>query len=285
MYNNYYNGVSTYGIGASINSNIFSENNYFENTNRPMVISMQGNGGTTFSRENGGTIKAYGNKFVNCTNYTPGIDYYEASSRNEVIKFSANKGASTYNNFDTNPSVFYKDVYTLHSADEAKQLVLKYAGRMKGKVADSIVTPGDSNTGNNNSNNNNNNNSSGSDNTSSNGVKMGTYTLNSSTIPSKACTVYNMQFNVRSVEDNGVKLRDTNQITFSVSSNCTLQTTVNGAQLKITTTNGSITYNKKTATSATISTGTQSMTLTAGTYTIQGAKSGSNSLLSTLVFK
>lgn len=135
VYNNYYNGVSTYGIGASVNSNIFSENNYFENTAKPMVISMQGNGGTTFSKENGGTIKAYGNKLVNCTKYIPGTDYYEASSRNEVIDFSADKGGSKYNNFDTNPSVFYTNDYLLHTADEAKTIVLNYAGRMKAGVS------------------------------------------------------------------------------------------------------------------------------------------------------
>lgn len=290
MYNNYYNGISTYGIGASVNSNIFSENNYFENTNRPMVISMQGNGGTTFSSENGGTIKAYGNKIVNCTNYKPGVDYYEASSRDEIIKFSANKGGSTYNNFDTNASKFYKNNYILHTADEAKQLVLKYAGRMKGKVVDSIITPGDNNSdGNTGSNDNNSSDNTGSDNNNDssalNSVKMGTYPLNNKTIPSKICTVSNMQFNVRSVESDNVKLRSSNQITFKISSSCTLQTTAEKANLKLTTANGSITYNNKTSTSTTIATGIQSMTLTAGTYTIQGAESGSNSLLSKLVFE
>ncbi|MDR0708226.1 MAG: hypothetical protein LBF60_10220, partial [Treponema sp.] len=43
VYNNFYDGVSKYGIGAAANSpSIFAEANYFRNTKNPMLISMQG---------------------------------------------------------------------------------------------------------------------------------------------------------------------------------------------------------------------------------------------------
>lgn len=248
VYNNYYNGVSTYGIGASVNSNIFSENNYFENTAKPMVISMQGNGGT---------IKAYGNKLVNCTKYTPGTDYYEASSRDEVINFSAQKGGSTYNNFDTNPSVFYTNDYLLHTADEAKTIVLNYAGRMKSGISTSIpntkpeVTP------------------SPSPDETTNSVVLGTYIFDKSTVPSKNCTVDNIHFNVRSIEKNAVKLRNIDTIAFKVATDCTLQADFSQEGIVLTTPDGT---NIELTTPTPVS-------LTSGTYTIQGASSKNNTLV------
>ncbi|MBQ8730892.1 MAG: pectate lyase, partial [Lachnospiraceae bacterium] len=97
VYNNYYDGVAKYGIGATMGSSIFAENNYFRNTAYAMLISKQGSdlntgddGKGTFSGENGGMIKSYGNVIVggkdlithkeNATSF----DYYEASSRNEA---------------------------------------------------------------------------------------------------------------------------------------------------------------------------------------------------------
>ncbi|OYX83403.1 MAG: pectate lyase, partial [Flavobacteriales bacterium 32-34-25] len=74
IYNNYYDGVSKYGAGSTSGSSLFVENNYFRNSKRPMMISMQGtdvwssskqandpvNVGT-FSDEDGGIIKAFNN--------------------------------------------------------------------------------------------------------------------------------------------------------------------------------------------------------------------------------
>ena len=66
VYNNYFDGISKYGVGATTGSNVFVESNYFRNTNKPMMISLQGtdivNGekNATFSGETGGMIKAYG---------------------------------------------------------------------------------------------------------------------------------------------------------------------------------------------------------------------------------
>ncbi len=107
VYNNYYDGVAEYGAGAAECSNLFCEGNYFLNTDRPMVISMQGNGGTTFSEEDGGMIKSWNNTMINCTRYIPystsdgvDFDYYDASSRTETVPSSvtAKQGACTFTN-------------------------------------------------------------------------------------------------------------------------------------------------------------------------------------------
>lgn len=123
LWNNYYDGVAKYGIGATTGSSIFAENNYFRHTHNPLLISLQGTdakGTGTFSGESGGIIKAYGNTYAetgNSTYYTPitwaqnntSFDCYEASDRNEQIPASVVtlSGGSSYNNFDTNASLMY----------------------------------------------------------------------------------------------------------------------------------------------------------------------------------
>lgn len=108
----------------------------------------------------------------------------------------------------------------------------------------------------------------------SDAVAMGTYYLNSSTLSSKNTTYANMVFNVRSVESAGIKLRSDNSITFKVNKSCTLTTDPAGKGLIIT----------GNGTSQTTGTGTVSVALTAGTYTITGAASGSNTTITKLVF-
>jgi pectate lyase len=74
VYNNYYDGISKYGVGATEGSSVFVEGNYFRNCKYPMLISMQGSDVfnetknandysdmPTFSKENGGIIKAFNN--------------------------------------------------------------------------------------------------------------------------------------------------------------------------------------------------------------------------------
>lgn len=74
-YNNYFDGVSKYAIGMTNNGNAFVENNYFRNTHYPMMTAMQGSDvyrdGTVYIAENdtfgsndGGIIKAYGNRYA-----------------------------------------------------------------------------------------------------------------------------------------------------------------------------------------------------------------------------
>ena len=126
-------------MGASI----FAENNYFLNTNYAMLISMQGSdiagdGEGTFSSEDGGIIKAFGNAFVgtghavvtyqqNSTQF----DCYLASSRDEKVPSSvvATKGGAGYNNFDTS-SIMYE--YNVETAEQAMETVKAYAGRVQG---------------------------------------------------------------------------------------------------------------------------------------------------------
>ena len=137
-YNNYFSGISKYGIGATMGASIFVENNYFENTQKPMLSSLQGSDQGTFSGETGGIIKSYGNKYVGNTS-TPityqknntSFDCYEASSRNEVIPNTVKtlSGGNIYNNFDTSSNMYS---YNVETPEKAKETVLAYAGRVQG---------------------------------------------------------------------------------------------------------------------------------------------------------
>ena len=167
VYNNYYDGNSKYGVGSTLGSSVFVENNYFRNCKYPMMTSLQGSdiyaGGTTadlknnptFSKEAGGSIKSFGNVMVgtytyipyNCTSYvnagtttsfdltgttsTENFDAYEASLRNELVPSTvvSRDGGNTYNNFDT-ASTMYS--YTVQTAEEAKVTVTEFAGRLQG---------------------------------------------------------------------------------------------------------------------------------------------------------
>ncbi len=146
IYNNYFDGVAKYGSGATEASNLFVENNYFRNVTKPMLTAGQGTDTAnstkgTFSGEDGGMIKSFGNKMVmeNRTltyktqkDSATEFDAYEAASRNETVPgtYKAKKGGATYNNFDTNSSQMYS--YTPDSPDVAMQKVQQYAGRVEG---------------------------------------------------------------------------------------------------------------------------------------------------------
>lgn len=126
IYNNYYDGVAKYGVGVTSGASAFVENNYFRNTSKPMMISLQGTdtkNGTaeadgTFSGEQGGIIKAYNNAFVgnktlvyyNATSAPVHFDAYQASTRTETLPatVTTKSGNNTYNNFDTDPSQMYE---------------------------------------------------------------------------------------------------------------------------------------------------------------------------------
>lgn len=147
VYNNYFDGVSKYGVGATSGSNVFVESNYFRNTNRPMLISLQGtdisgDGKGTFSGENGGMIKSYGNVYAEkSTNFrlvthkesATAFDCYEATTREEQVPstYVTLVGKTAYNNFDTDLSKMY--AYTADSANDIPAIVTgQYgAGRMQ----------------------------------------------------------------------------------------------------------------------------------------------------------
>ena len=130
IWNNYYDGVAKYGVGATTGASAFVEANYFRNCNKPMLISMQGSdigsdGKGTFSREDGGIIKSYKNifteksknfKYVTYQTNNVEFDAYEATTRDETVPgtVTAKKGGTTYDNFDTDASLMY--AYTPHSA-------------------------------------------------------------------------------------------------------------------------------------------------------------------------
>ena len=144
VYNNYFDGVAKYGIGATLGSSVYVEGNYFRNTNLPMLISKQGSdiacdddGSGTFSGEDGGIIKAYDNymvgheAFVTYQQNKTEFDAYLATSRDETVPTSvkSKQGGNTYSNFDT-ASSFYS--YTYESPENAKETTMKYAGRVQG---------------------------------------------------------------------------------------------------------------------------------------------------------
>jgi len=148
VYNNYYDGNSKYGVGSTLGSSIFVENNYFRNCKYPMLTSLQGtdifggNGGT-FSGEDGGSIKAFGNTIIGATRFDPygaagptasnvEFDAVVTATRNETISSSITSkvGGNTYNNFDTNGVIWY--AYTPDSAEEARTKVMQFSGRMNG---------------------------------------------------------------------------------------------------------------------------------------------------------
>ena len=146
-YNNFYDGIAKYGVGATSGCSIFSEANYFLNTSRPMMISKQGTdalGDGTFSGEPGGIIKSYGDvmvftdssaqshfSFISYSQNKTSFDAYVASSRNEVVPGSvvALSGGTSYSNFDTSSGMYS---YNVQTAEDARDTVVKYAGRVQG---------------------------------------------------------------------------------------------------------------------------------------------------------
>ncbi|MDE7083394.1 MAG: pectate lyase [Clostridia bacterium] len=147
VYNNYFDGNAKYGVGVTYGASAFVENNYFRSTAsmHPMLSSNQGTdalGAGTFSGEDGGMIKAFGNVFdctasnlklitQNDTADKTNLDCYLASSREEEVpaEYKAKQGGTAYSNFDT-ASDFYE--YEVDTAEEAKEKIEKYAGRIGG---------------------------------------------------------------------------------------------------------------------------------------------------------
>ncbi len=141
VWNNYFDNVAKYGVGATSGSSVFVENNYFLKTKKPILSSLQGTdalGSGTFSGENGGMIKAFGNYFDRTTPHfsyytqknpsTKGYDAYETATRDEKVPDSNTTlvGGTTYDNFDTNTSLIY--AYTPDDANDVPQVVKGYYG-------------------------------------------------------------------------------------------------------------------------------------------------------------
>lgn len=140
VYNNYFDGNSKYGIGATMGSSIFSEANYFRNCKNPLLSSKQGTdalGEGTFSGENGGIIKSFNDfmtgsyKFIS-NKESNSFDAYIVNARDEQIPSTIKTvaGSTIYNNFDTDSNLMYK--YQVETPENAVNSVKKYAGRANG---------------------------------------------------------------------------------------------------------------------------------------------------------
>lgn len=126
VYNNYFKNNSSYGIGASYNSKIFSEANYFENVNLPLDTEAMG------SDKYSGTIKSYQDELVNCTGksiYTAVSSRMEKADINNLVS-----GGDAYDNFDIDSSKIYLSQYTAQTPADAKTAAMEYSGRMQNKA-------------------------------------------------------------------------------------------------------------------------------------------------------
>ena len=149
VYNNYYDGNSKYGAGSTLGSSVFVEGNYFRNCKNPMMTSMQGTdvyaGSTTrdvknnptFSKEDGGVIKAYNNTMVGTYTFIPygateyvqkgtvvpagsinttqDYDAYVVTSQKQTVPNTVHpyQGSSNYySNFDSKSSMYSYEAET-----------------------------------------------------------------------------------------------------------------------------------------------------------------------------
>ena len=163
MYNNYYDGNAKYGAGSTMGSSLFIQNNYFRNCKNPMLSSNQGTdalGEGTFSGENGGIIKAYGNVIVgaqkiiyaNAVSETgdsanaASFDAYLAKSADEKVpsSYKTVAGGTSYDNFDTTKDLGVKSG-SLNNAEDVPSVVTssKGAGSLGRGVIDWKFTDAD----------------------------------------------------------------------------------------------------------------------------------------------
>ena len=141
VWNNFFDNVAKYGVGATTGSSVFVENNYFLKTKKPILSSNQGTdalGSGTFSGEDGGMIKAFGNYFDRTASHfsyytqanptSTGYDAYETDTRDEQVPVTekTRQGGTSYDNFDTNPQLIYQ--YTPDAAGDVPAIVTGYFG-------------------------------------------------------------------------------------------------------------------------------------------------------------
>lgn len=152
IYNNYYDGVSVYGIGNTSESNALIENNYFRAIKRPMMIAGQGTDiwdkekltfdsslKGTFSNQDGGINKACGNviaespkvQFLTQNDYETQFDAWVVDSRDEKVPETAKslRGGWAHTNFDTADNMY---LYTPDNASDVPEILKTTAGRLEG---------------------------------------------------------------------------------------------------------------------------------------------------------
>ena len=142
-----------YGVGATTGSSVFVENNFFLNTKKPILSSRQGTdalGSGTFSGEDGGMVKAFGNHFdrtaKNFRYYTQeapastGYDAYETRTRDEQVPATevTAAGGHAYDNFDTDATLMY--AYTPDAAADVPGIVTGWLGAGRMNHGDIVYT-------------------------------------------------------------------------------------------------------------------------------------------------
>ena len=113
MYNNVFEGQTSYCMNPRANTYIFSEYNIFENSKNPMQIKS-------------GAIKSYNDTFINCRGDQDGTI---VSSRS--TKVSSN---NAYENFDTDSALSYipsGDYHLDTNTSALKQVIVENAGTME----------------------------------------------------------------------------------------------------------------------------------------------------------
>lgn len=140
VYNNYYDGVSKYGVGVTCGGSSFVENNYFRNCKYPLLISKQGTdaeGDGTFSGEPGGVNKAF-NNFIKGARK---IQYYDGSqtdgkwdavlaqNRDEAVSATAFSGGTSYNNTADAEARKAVPASAVEAPEAARATIQKLAGR------------------------------------------------------------------------------------------------------------------------------------------------------------
>ncbi|MDE6150790.1 MAG: hypothetical protein K2G12_02220 [Prevotella sp.] len=140
VYNNYYDGISKYGVGVTMGGSSFVENNYFRNCKYPLLISKQGTdaeGQGTFSGEAGGVNKAF-NNFIKGEQK---IQYYDGSqtdgkwdavlaqTRDENVSAKAFTGGTSYNNAADAEARKAVPASAVEAPEAARATTQKLAGR------------------------------------------------------------------------------------------------------------------------------------------------------------
>lgn len=123
MYNNIFEGQTSYCMNPRANAYIFSEYNMFINSKNPVTVDS-------------GAVKSYNDSFASCIGDNNATIVYDRAT-----EVSTN---NRYANFDTNPSISYipsGDYEIQESITEMKRVVMAYAGTQ----SESIVSPEDVN--------------------------------------------------------------------------------------------------------------------------------------------
>ncbi len=129
FYNNFIYGDITdktaelsYVSSVRANSYLFAEANYYEGCKN------------TYQIKTGGVVKAYGNSYVECFGELTGSGVTIASSREESVQSNSSYNGISYQNFDTNSTLFYYDSLEnksdcyLTNSYVAKLECIKFAG-------------------------------------------------------------------------------------------------------------------------------------------------------------